>query len=561
MQLLGSSIFEDADLITRWVTFAVIVILGHECFAQQQVRRGARAQTGSAPDQRCAANSLTACLLSLGVRTHSIDELDAICGRKGDQTSLADCAATARKLGLVAAGIAWRVPSQAKLSDAPAILPIALPGGRRHFVAAVGARHSELLIVDFPFNPKWVAWQSLREDWGWDGTMLHIARDQQELNDIVKVAEASQYSAKLSMFAGIALIVVFFVFGTKRCRTIKARRQMASVIIAQNQSRHGMSLIDLMVALGILSLLFALLLPAVQASREAARNAACKNNLRQVGVALGSFDASHGKLPAGSVLSGDRQGREVTRNLSPHVELLPWLDQQPLYALFDRSETGTGINDDPPASIVNDKLLTRTVSVFLCPSDPIDGPHCNYRISAGTSPWMHETTPRTASAALQGFRSLFGRRDAEFLDGKSNTAAFSEKLAGDQDRSRFTPWRDSISVTVLSPGLLTPDDALSACSRPADPEPKHYSFGGFTWVLSGYPQTWYNHVLPPNSRIPDCVDGSPMAHGAYSARSFHQNGVNTLFADGAVQFVGSGVDLRVWRAMGSINGGEPVSNE
>jgi prepilin-type processing-associated H-X9-DG protein len=68
----------------------------------------------------------------------------------------------------------------------------------------------------------------------------------------------------------------------------------------------------------------------------------------------------------------------------------------------------------------------------------------------------------------------------------------------------------------------------------------------------------YNHVLPPNSRIPDCMDSTwdHFSEGAITARSLHAGGVNAVFADGAAKFVADTIDLKVWRALGSINGGE-----
>lgn len=168
---------------------------------------------------------------------------------------------------------------------------------------------------------------------------------------------------------------------------------------------------------------------------------------------------------------------------------------------------------------------------------------------------MHSTVG-TQSRALQGYRSLLGRRDADFRDGKSNTTAFSERLSGDRDSGHYTPWRDVVSVNPGPPGLLTPNDAMAACRWPVSVAPVHFSFGGTTWALSGYSQTWYNHVLPPNSDTPDCVDGGPFGHGAFTARSLHRGGVNVLFADGSGRFTNESIDLDAWRALGSVAGGE-----
>ncbi len=319
--------------------------------------------------------------------------------------------------------------------------------------------------------------------------------------------------------------------------------------------RKGYSMVELLVTMAIVSMLVALILPAVQSAREASRKTLCKNNLHQLGTAMEAFQAAHQKYPAGHAQSN------ITSNaVSAQVELLPFLDHKDLYQLFDKSETGRGADEDPPTSKSNGKLMAMTVAEFICPSDTGPAARCNYRISAGSSPWIHETTrqysPPSHDRALQGFRSWLGRRDADFRDGKSHTTAFAEKTVGDGNPATYTPSRDLASVISLLPGLATPDDAMHACQRKNDKNPKHFSFGGTAFILSGYTQTWYNHVLTPNSDIPDCVDGGPMGHGAFTARSVHSGGVNVLFADGGVRMINETVDLSVWRALGSIAGGE-----
>ena len=104
----------------------------------------------------------------------------------------------------------------------------------------------------------------------------------------------------------------------------------------------------MLVSLAIVSLLIALLLPAAQYAREAARRTTCLNRLHQIGIALENFNSATGKYPAASVASINVQGQPLTNNVSPHVELLPYLDQSPLYAQFDRSESGAGVDGDPP---------------------------------------------------------------------------------------------------------------------------------------------------------------------------------------------------------------------
>lgn len=312
--------------------------------------------------------------------------------------------------------------------------------------------------------------------------------------------------------------------------------------------------------MGILSLLIGLLLPAVQSAREAARRASCQSHLHQIGIALENFHSVRGRFPSASVVSVDSSGRQITSNLSPHVELLPYLDHKSLYSEYEPEETNAGLDQDPPTSTANSPLLFTPVPVYSCPSDDSSAVRCNYRISAGTSPWLHTSTFVGPNAALQGFRSTRGRKDAEIIDGKSHTASFAEKLSGDRNPSVYTPWRDLLSVNPVNT-FTTPDDAMNGCGQPIAGAPVHFSFGGTTWVLSGYPQTWYNHVLSPNSAIPDCVDGTPMGMGAFAARSLHPGGVNVLLLDGQVKFTSARIDLTIWRGLGSIDGGEAEVQE
>lgn len=326
-------------------------------------------------------------------------------------------------------------------------------------------------------------------------------------------------------------------------------------------NRDGFTVTEVLVSLGIVSILVALLLPAIQMARESARRAACINNLHQIGIALENFNSATGRYPAASVVAANTQGQQISNNISPHVMLLPYLDQTSLFEEFNRDEQGGGIAQDPPSSTLNSQLMAKSVGVFECPSDGSASPRCNYRICAGTSPFLHETPPGSPDAALQGFRSLFGRRNAELVDGSSQTVAFSERLTGDRNSTHYTPSRDLASIQTFGQAIISPDDAQNACGQPMNPNPKHFSFVGTTWVLSGYPQTWYNHVLTPNSSIPDCTGGDPMSPGAFTARSLHSGGVNVLFADGRVRFTNDRIDQAIWRALGTASGSETAAEE
>jgi hypothetical protein len=92
----------------------------------------------------------------------------------------------------------------------------------------------------------------------------------------------------------------------------------------------------------------------------------------------------------------------------------------------------------------------------------------------------------------------------------------------------------------------------------------HWSWGGGSWLFSGFGNTWYNHVHAPNSRSPDCVMSRAgigiTTTGAHTARSHHSGGVHTALADGAVRFISDAIDLDLWRSLGTEDGGEIVGD-
>jgi prepilin-type processing-associated H-X9-DG protein len=328
---------------------------------------------------------------------------------------------------------------------------------------------------------------------------------------------------------------------------------------ALGNSRSGFTVVELLVSLGVVSLLAGLLLPAVQSARGSSRRVTCTSRLKQIGIASEAFYAQHLKSATGAIPFTDpRTGHSGDLNIARHVRLLPFLEQAGLAAQFNYEENGRGISDDPPTSTVNGDLLATRVAVFECPSDSTAAPRNNYRVCQGTTSGLHETLPPYGpNASLRGF--AVAKREADFRDGKSHTAAYAEKLAGDRNQNVYTPWQDLVYVLPYPRPFKHPDDAMEGCTQPLPAMPDHASYGGTTWVLNGYSQTWYNHVLTPNSDIPDCSTG-PEGTGAYSARSLHPGGVNVLFADGSVRFIGDSIDLVVWRALGSIAGGEVVGD-
>lgn len=322
-------------------------------------------------------------------------------------------------------------------------------------------------------------------------------------------------------------------------------------------ARPGTTLIEVLVVLGITSLLMGLLLPGVQAAREAARGNDCRHRMRQLAQAAHGFHETHGALPA---TFQARVGRPAfPRMLSPWAQLLPFLDQTTLYQQIDQdpNEIGLGVYANPPSLTrpANQQLLRTALPIALCPSDSVPVGGCNFRACLSAGPNKHV---KSGLGAWLKDRSADGVNFSEITDGLSQTAFISERIVGDFDDRHFTPAKDIYFYDWSGPATYDPDEYVQVCrSRFRDPLPGEVSYSGATWLISGLTFTNYNHTLPPNSEVPDCSGNKPGIYGgAVTARSWHPQGVNVVFADGHVNRIAETIDLKVWRAIATRNGAE-----
>jgi prepilin-type N-terminal cleavage/methylation domain-containing protein/prepilin-type processing-associated H-X9-DG protein len=339
---------------------------------------------------------------------------------------------------------------------------------------------------------------------------------------------------------------------------------------------RGFTLIELLVVIAIIAVLIALLLPAVQAAREAARRAQCVNNLKQIGLALHNYISIQGVMPPG------RFNTHVAGQgncWGAYSQLLPQLEQQAVYNAFNFSLPP----DTDVLSFSNSTGFQSFINTLVCPSDSppvlitvsggLFATH-NYNLNVGSG----YPVVQTPVAPLTGFpngpffeNSRVG--PADFLDGMSNTA-----LAGDTIRSQATSTyvNDPLGVFLVTgnnsttgPPLNSDADYASLCLSLPSSTTQFQATRGVRWHYGAPGHTMYNHLRPPNDKRPDCRGGLPHSTRSdplwswlslnIAARSRHPGGVNTLMADGHVQFVKDTVNLLVWQALGSRNGGEVVS--
>ncbi len=323
----------------------------------------------------------------------------------------------------------------------------------------------------------------------------------------------------------------------------------------------GFTLVEALVATGMIFLLAALLLPAVQAAREGARRAACQNNLRQLGIALYNYHQPNNCYPTAIISARTNSGGRKSYSsgfFSPHCRLLPFLEASALYdgVNFELLPVPPGLGLKPNyGAVANLTCANAGVAVFLCPSDggAFEAKGTNYRANVGIGPDVHPTV-EFPDSGMGLFCEVGLTRDAYVTDGLSHTSAFGERLRGSGRSVGGSAERDFWAT----PGFVrTAEDLLQGCRiagrRGREPYITH---GGDSWFWTGRDRTLYTHTQQPNGVVPDCLDSVIPPLGMATARSMHPGGVNVVMGDGSTRFFSDGVDRRVWRALSTRNGSE-----
>lgn len=299
---------------------------------------------------------------------------------------------------------------------------------------------------------------------------------------------------------------------------------------------HGFTLIELLVVIAIIAVLIALLLPAVQAAREAARRTQCRNNLKQLGLAVHNYESTYSRLPSGG------QGTNFATNPpsttfdqhSMFTAVLPFIDQANSFQKFD-------LNFAYNANPQNDAAAKQAIPAFICPSNAWrpsatdqSGYGCTdygpiYYVDLDPTTGLRDKTKRAEGAMVKG-----GSRFADVTDGLSNTVLIGEDIGRDERMQANHVYLDPV------------DSAKRRFWRWAEPD---NAFGISMRINNnispqGGPLTcpWTNNNCGPFEEI----------------FSQHTGGAHIVLGDGSVRFLSENLDLGTYRALITRGGGEVI---
>lgn len=316
----------------------------------------------------------------------------------------------------------------------------------------------------------------------------------------------------------------------------------------QRKPSKAFTLVELLVVIAIIGVLIALLLPAVQAAREAARRAQCSNNLKQCGLGILNYENTHSTFPTGLIAALPNPPDGGWLGNTAQSMMLAFIEQGSMADTYDFSKRSLR---DP-----NRELIRLSVQTFNCPSDEnTDGGgvqtnygHSNFVVCFGSFVMRPNPGGNPDLTSNGVFQWDVPRRISQLTDGASFTAVGSEVISG--------------VPSLGSAGGVAVWDARGM------------------WGIQYHGASSYMHLYSPNTSIGDavsavsynrCIDtpetpcngssGLGYDNTYASARSLHPGGVNVVFADGHVTFVTDTINLETWRALGTIAGGETVSDE
>ena len=330
--------------------------------------------------------------------------------------------------------------------------------------------------------------------------------------------------------------------------------------------RSGFTLVELLVVIAIIGVLVALLLPAVQAAREAARRTQCVNNLKQIALACHNYHDTNGALPV-SIAWSPRDSWHGA--FSDKVGMLPFMELNNLYQQIDFNS----MPYDSGGWNGNENILTtsRRLPSFNCPSNDVElfGGRGNftYAINHGTSHLQHVgAAPIADNGRHNGSATFLGpnpnhwvRSDppmkfAKWVDGSSNTALYSEFLPDSPTlelKHQVHNWASGANTAEVR------QSCLAQTGLSGRPEMRGRAWA---WAFMGVGSS-YNHTMLPNEKACHTYSDDWGGSNLMNAQSRHPNGVNVAMGDGSVRFMVDNMDTAIWWAVGTRNGREATLSE
>jgi prepilin-type N-terminal cleavage/methylation domain-containing protein/prepilin-type processing-associated H-X9-DG protein len=331
------------------------------------------------------------------------------------------------------------------------------------------------------------------------------------------------------------------------------------------QRSRGFTLIELLVVIAIIGVLIALLLPAVQAAREAARRSQCTNNMKQIGLALMNYHDITGAFPPPKLFSGSSSRINpggMVLNTTGFTLILAQLEQQPLYNAYNFSQAssismGTVNTNVVGNPLVNTTVTSSLVASYACPSDTapqmvtyasapyystVNGRRSNYGFCSGWYTDYDAPGDQNYRPPMQ-YRGVFycdlATNLSEIMDGTSSTAMVGESRQ-EKTSSAYGPFWGAGTHT-----------AVHLKCHPT--------------VYNGAPYPNYQFYVPNaayNTIPPQPAGYNPRRLGyAWTTSSMHPGGVNMLFADGSVHFIKNTINPNTWWGINTMNGQEIISND
>lgn len=297
--------------------------------------------------------------------------------------------------------------------------------------------------------------------------------------------------------------------------------------------RRGFTLIELLVVIAIIAILIALLLPAVQQAREAARRSQCKNNMKQIGLAMHNYHEVNNGFPVANYSCC--WGTWI-------VGIMPYIDQKNLYERYNfNNKYGVPTDNARYNHSTNTDVTTQRIQVLTCPSDTPNKPFGgitshNYAVNFGNTSYSQGnlngvTFQSGPFLRVGGGNVARNAKIRDITDGTTNTILVGEVIQGKgRDLRGFAWWGDASQFTTyLAPNSGSPDRI--------------------------YTSTYCNNQ--PNSNLP-CAVSSGSNPTMFASRSRHVGGVHVTLGDGSSRFISENINLGIWRALSTMAGNEVI---